>query len=167
MMSSKKRWSSPNGLVNIEFWKDCRRRPKRWEEFALRIEAYFRQVQEIIEACPVIDVSSVTFEKRSTYVGYIRGELIFLNGSTLHFREYIDIEDAAEHRLMYVYQYINSGKELIFRYDNTGHHKKLGLSSYPHHKHEGSEDSILPATAPDLSNILHEIELLIQLPWTD
>jgi len=64
---------------------------------------------------------------------------------------------------MYVYQYLNSSKGLIFRYDNTGHHKKLGLSTYPHHKHEGSDDNVVSSTAPDLAKILKEIEPIIQL----
>ncbi len=53
---------------------------------------------------------------------------------------------------------------LIFRYDNTGHHKKLGLSTYPHHKHDGSEAHVIASGAPELSDILREIELLIMLP---
>jgi len=129
----------------------------------LRIEAYFQRIQEVVETHQVIDVSNITFEKRSTYVGYIRGQLTFLNDSILHFREYVDIEDATEYRLMYVYQYINPYGKMIFRYDNTGHHKKLGLSSYPHHKHEGNEDSVFASSAPDLATILNEIELLVQL----
>jgi len=65
---------------------------------------------------------------------------------------------------MYVYQYMERSDKMVFRYDNTGHHKKLGLSTYPHHKHEGSEDNIAPSAAPDLSTVLQEIESLVQLP---
>ncbi len=71
-------------------------------------------------------------------------------------REFVDVEVTAD-RLMYVYQFIDSSQELVFRYDNTGHHKKLGLASYPHHKHVGIEDRILPSTAPDLSVVLQEM----------
>lgn len=65
---------------------------------------------------------------------------------------------------MYVYQYTDSSKKLVFRYDNTGHHKKLGLPTYPHHKHESSEDNVIPAEAMDLATTLKEIESLVQLP---
>ena len=75
----------------------------------------------------------------------------------------MDVE-ITEDRVMYVYQYMDSSDKLVFRYDNTGHHKKLGLSTYPHHKHEGSEDEVVPSAAPDLVTVLQEIESLVQLP---
>jgi len=129
----------------------------------LRIEEYFRQVQKIIDSCSVIQSSKTMFDKRSTYEGFIRGDFYLLDGSILHLREFVDVE-SIEDRLMYVYQYISSSKELIFRYDNTGHHRKLCLPTYPHHKHQGSEDNVAPATAPDLASVLEEISSLVQLP---
>ncbi|BBO18557.1 conserved hypothetical protein [Candidatus Brocadia pituitae] len=57
---------------------------------------------------------------------------------------------------MYVYQYMDSSDVIVFRYDNTGHHKKLNLSTHPHHKHEGSDDNVVPSAAKDLANILKE-----------
>ena len=129
----------------------------------MRIESYFQQIQKTIEAYPVIQLSNVTYEKRGTDEGFIRGELYFVDGSTLHLREFVDVEITGD-RLMYVYQYMDSSDKIVFRYDNTGHHKKLGLSTYPHHKHEGSEDNIVLSEAPDLAIVLKEIESLIQLP---
>lgn len=129
----------------------------------MRIEVYFRRVQKVIESCSIIQLTSITYEKRSSYDGLIKGDLYFIDGSILYVREYIDTERAVD-RLMYVYQYLSSSKGLIFRYDNTGHHKKLGISTYPHHKHEGSDDNVVSSTAPDLAKILKEIEPIIQLP---
>ena len=129
----------------------------------MRIEAYFRQIEKIIEACPVIQLTNVTYEKRGTHEGFIRGEFNFVDGSTLHLREFVDVEITAD-RLMYAYQFNDSSKNLVFRYDNTGHHKKLGLSTYPHHKHNGGENNVIPSVAPDLAIVLQEIELLVQLP---
>jgi len=51
----------------------------------------------------------------------------------------------------------------VFRYDNTGHHKKLNLPTYPHHKHEGDENNVVASPAPDLVAVLIEIEALVQL----
>jgi hypothetical protein len=59
---------------------------------------------------------------------------------------------------------MGASKQLRFRYDNTGHHKQLNLPTYPHHKHEGSDEYILPSAAPDLAAILGEVERLVQLP---
>jgi hypothetical protein len=70
----------------------------------LRIEVYFRQVRRVIETCPVVQTFNVTYDKRSTYEGFIRGEIHFVDGSILHLREFVDAERAPE-RLTYVYQY--------------------------------------------------------------
>ncbi len=129
----------------------------------MRIEDYFRQIERIVEACPVIQLSNLTYEKRGTHEGLIRGEFCFVDGSTLHLREFIDVEITAD-RLMYAYQFIDPSKNMVFRYDNTGHHKKLGLSTYPHHKHDGGEDNVISSAAPDLATVLQEIESLVQLP---
>jgi len=129
----------------------------------LRIETYFRQIEKNIEGCPVIQLSNVTYDKRGTHEGFIRGELYLVDGSTFHLREFIDVEITTD-RLMYAYQFIDSSQKLVFRYDNTGHHKKLGLSTYPHHKHDGDEDRVISSAAPDLASVLKEIELLVQLP---
>ena len=58
---------------------------------------------------------------------------------------------------------MTSDEQLVFRYDNTGHHKRLRLSTYPHHKHTGSADNVIESNAPDLAAVLKEIEPLIPL----
>jgi hypothetical protein len=104
-----------------------------------------------------------TYEKRGTHEGFIRGEIIFVDESVLHFREFVDVELAIE-RLLYVYQYMSPDQRLVFRYDNTGHHKRLNLTTYPHHKHDGAEETIIPLKAPVLNDVLSEIEAFIELP---
>lgn len=129
----------------------------------MRIEGYFQQVQQIIAACGVVQSSAITFDKRSTHTGFIHGEIHFVDGSILHLREFVDVEFSLD-RLMYVYQFMNSSKDLVFRYDNSGHHKKLNLPTYPHHKHDGSESNVVASAAPDLAAVLNEIEQQVQLP---
>jgi hypothetical protein len=129
----------------------------------LRIEGYFLRIHKIVESSPVVHLSNVTYEKRGTHEGIIRGQVEFVDSSVLFWREYVDVE-IKEDRLMYVYQYMDSYKKLIFRYDNTGHHKKLGLPTYPNHKHEGREDNVVSSRAMNLANVLEEIESMIQLP---
>jgi hypothetical protein len=129
----------------------------------LRIEAYFQQLRETIDACPIVRSFDVTYDKRGSHEGFIRGEVYFVDGSSLHLREFVDVEIGVD-RLTYVYQYMNPTKKLVFRYDNTGHHRELNLPTYPHHKHEGSEHNIVASPAPDLTIVLNEIEALIELP---
>jgi hypothetical protein len=129
----------------------------------LRIEQYFLQTKQIVESSPIVDLSNITYEKRGTHEGFIRGRVRFVDNSILEWREFIDVE-IIEDRLMYVYQYMHASNKILFRYDNTGHHKKLDLSTYPHHKHEGSEDNVVPAKVMDLGTVLQEIESLVKLP---
>ena len=125
----------------------------------MRIEDYFRQVREMLDACPLIESSSVTYDERASYEGFIQGELYLRDGSVLHFREFVDVETTVE-RLLYSYQYMTPAPKLVFRYDNTGHHRKMGLATYPHHKHEGEESRVVASQPSDLSQILSEIETL-------
>lgn len=123
----------------------------------MRIELYFRKIQDTLEICPVAISFTVSFDKRGAYEGFIRGRILFIDGTLLEFREFVDVEDAID-RMMYVYQYMDSSNKLVFRYDNTGRHKKLNLPTYPHHKHVGSDKNIIATDAPDLNSVLEEIQ---------
>jgi hypothetical protein len=129
----------------------------------LRIEEYFLILQKTIERSPIVWLSNVAYEKRASYEGVIRGRLHFVDDSVLEWREYVDVETGHD-RLMYVFQYMDSSNNLVFRYDNTGLHKKLGLSTYPHHKHVGNETNVVSSGSKDLAAILQEIELTVKLP---
>jgi hypothetical protein len=123
----------------------------------LRIERYFADLQSVIEACLVLQTFNITYDKRSTHEGFIHGEIVFVDDSLLYLREFVDVETEID-RLTYVYQYMTAVQALVFRYDNTGHHSKLNLPTYPHHKHMGREDQVTASSAPDLAAILREIE---------
>ena len=128
----------------------------------MRIEAYFREIRRTLEIYPGIRLSNVTYDKRGAHAGFIRGELVFVDDSVLHMREFVDVESTVE-RLMYAYQYMDADRQLIFRYDNSGHHRNLDLPTYPHHKHEGSQSNVIASSAPILAEVLAEIENLFIL----
>jgi len=127
----------------------------------LQIEAYFQQLQAQIAGCPVVDSQTVSFDKRGSYLGFIRGDLLMNDGSFLHFREFVDSEYGID-RKIYAYQYMNNRKQIVFRYDNSDHHHHLNLPTHPHHKHDGSEQHVVPASAPTLADVLAEIEQIAQ-----
>ena len=129
----------------------------------MRVEKYFAGVRKIVELSPIVRLSSVSYEKRGTYAGIIRGRVHFVDNRVLEWREYVDVEIKVD-RLMYVYQYMDSSMKLIFRYDNTGHHKKSVLPTYPHHKHLGHDDNVVPSDPMDLAKVLREIEAIVELP---
>jgi hypothetical protein len=124
------------------------------------IEDYFRQVETLIATAGIVHSSSLTYDKRSTYLGFIRGEIYFLDGSLLHLREFVNVEHGIE-RYMYAYHYQRPDGALVFRYDNTPHFP--ALPTFPHHKHEASEANVVAASSPDLQTILTEIQGLITI----
>lgn len=126
------------------------------------IETYFQHIHELITACLIVQSSRITYDKRGTYEGFINGEIFFADDSIMHIREFVDMENGSN-RLMYIYHYMTESKTLIFRYDNTGHHRKLGLSTYPHHKHDGKEENVIVSSAPDLGQVLDEVEKLVNI----
>lgn len=126
----------------------------------MQIEVYFHQLQAKIDGAPFVISSAVNYDKRGPSLGFIRGDLILNDGSTLHFREFVDTQTTIE-RDIYAYQYRDAVGNLIFRYDNADHHRKLHLATHPHHKHDGSEANIIAAAAPTLADVLAEIEQLL------
>ena len=126
------------------------------------IETYFQRLQNAVNNCLVAETSQITCDKRGTFEGFFTAEICFVDNSVLHVREFVDTENGID-RLMYTYQYMTEVKTLIFRYDNTGHHRKAELPTYPHHKHEGTETNVLPSSAPVLEDVLHEIERMVRI----
>ncbi|MFB2976807.1 DUF6516 family protein [Microseira sp. BLCC-F43] len=124
------------------------------------IEEYFQLLQEVIEACTVVQSFNLIPEKRGDSEGFIRGVINLTDGSILYLREFVNVEISIN-REMYSYQYMDASKSLIFRYDNLEHHKKLNLPNYPHHKHDGSEDNVISSNAPMLAEVLNEIATLL------
>lgn len=128
----------------------------------MQIKEYFNTIREAIDESPIVQSARVTYDKRSMYIGFIRGALYLLDGSRLHFREFVDTQAGVE-RYMYAYQYQREDGELVFRYDNTDHHRSLNLPTHPHHKHNGIRNRIVASPAPTLAQVLIEIEGLIDL----
>jgi len=126
----------------------------------LLIKNYLERIRTLLKNSAIIRTVELETEKRTDSLGLIRGNVIFIDGSRLYIREFVEIEISID-RGKYSYQYINQNDDLIFRYDNAPHHQKLNLSSFPHHKHDRHEDRIVISKAPFLEEIFQEIEQII------
>ena len=122
------------------------------------IEDYFRDVEALITGSRAVHSSSMTYDKRSTHIGFIRGDIYFLDGSVLHLREFVQSQHVIE-RYMYAYHYQRPDGTFVFRYDNTPHFPSL--PTFPYHKHEGSEANVVSASPHDLQAVLTEIQGLL------
>jgi hypothetical protein len=120
----------------------------------LLIEAYLQAVFDTVTNAPEVATSDIALDKRGPQAGLIRGDIYFVDGALLHFRELIDLESSPS-RLMYSYHYQRADTSLVFRYDDTPHHPEL--STFPHHKHEQGEQNVFAAEPPTLANVLDEI----------
>lgn len=90
-------------------------------------------------------------DQRSVVRGLIAGALQFNDGSTLHFREFVDVTQT-EPKIMYAYHYQDADDHLLFRYDNAAHRPVL---PQPEHKHTRSAIELV--RAPTLTEVLDEI----------
>jgi hypothetical protein len=124
------------------------------------IEDYFRQLDALVTGSPVVHSSRITYDKRSSFVGFIRGNIYFLDSSVLQVREFVNMEQGLE-RYMYAYHYQRANGTMGFRYDNTPHFPTL--STFPHHKHKADEQTVAAADPPDLEQVLAEIQHLIEI----
>ena len=119
------------------------------------IEQYFQSMLDLLAALPFVESSNVNLEKRGDLIGFIRGEVEFRDGSSLlFFRELVDLRSPLQ-KLMYAYHYQKANGELIFRYDNTAHHRSV--PTFPIHKHL-ADGQVTSSEAPSLEQVLREIE---------
>jgi uncharacterized protein DUF6516 len=123
------------------------------------IEQYFQSILDLLAGLPFVESSDVNLDKRGELIGFMRGVVGFQDGSSLlFFRELIDMS-LPEQKVMYAYHYQKADGTVIFRYDNTAHHKSV--STFPYHKHlqDGEVES---SDVPALESVLREIEDLIK-----
>ena len=122
------------------------------------VQTYFEKIRRTIEKYGLVSSSSLVLEERSPRLGYVRGEIKLIDKSILHFREFIDLTKK-KFKDDYSYQYQKRDASLIFRYDNAPHHPEI--KSFPHHKHQCSEETVVTCQEPDLNSVLLEIEIII------
>ena len=82
------------------------------------IAEYLRDLEKFLDSIPFRLSTNVNVENRGGIALYLRGEIEFVNGSQLHFREYF-IAIPVLRKLAYSYHYQDKDKEIIFRFDNA------------------------------------------------
>ena len=116
------------------------------------ISDYFQNVEKKISKTNVIAEKAIEFREFDINEGFVRGKILFIDGSGLEFLEYLK-EDI---RLKYRFHYMNEMGALIFRYDNAPHHQ---VSTFPDHKH--TSEGVIASVPQELSSVVDEIERLI------
>ena len=111
-----------------------------------------------VEAFELYD-RSVTAGRTSEF--YVR--LRFWDGSLLQVEEALVAHAYAIVKTRYSYHYQDAEGDLVFRYDNAPHY--LDLPGFPEHRHD--PNGVAPAAAPDLGQVLREIDEHLAPPQGD
>ncbi len=124
----------------------------------MKVVEYFDRLTQLIESNPWIASWDCIKDIRTSYEGFFKARLYFVDGSWLEFREFVNCSGDQPQKYAYSYHYQNSSV-LIFRYDNTPHFP--GMASFPHHKHL-STGNVQECPEPVFSAILAEIETFLE-----
>lgn len=118
------------------------------------LKDYLTHIHNTITECTqtgLIVSSDLSADIRTDKIGLLKGVLVFLDGSTLFFKEYLDLRYRVDKK-MYSFHYQDARMALRFRYDNANHKPALGFQD---HKHTPEET--VPSTVPSLQDVLDEI----------
>lgn len=126
----------------------------------MRIKDYLNEVLGIIAKNPYIKTQNISFEERPPNAAYLSGLLIFIDGSKLYIKEFVNFKSEGAKILKYGYSYLTKDGSLVFRYDNALDPKARRLSTYPEHKHVSKK--LLPAKRLSLEEILKEVSESLQ-----
>lgn len=121
----------------------------------MRLRQYLERLCATIYSRREIHVEHLRIEEiLPNHLGAIEGRLCFYDGSLLEFDETVIGRRVMLVKTDYVYHYQRADNRYVFRYDNAPHYPDL--PGFPEHKHEG--DLVVSAPAPDLSQVLREID---------
>ena len=117
------------------------------------IEDYFTEIESMLIASSIVLSFRSSKEEISEDRGWIKGSVIFTNGTQMHLFEYVKIDDSPR-IIKYKYQWQRKDGKLIKRWDNAPHHKEL--ETYPDHIHVG--ESVYPHKNMNLKRVLDILE---------
>ncbi len=119
---------------------------------------YFSRLEDTLLSRQEIEIQEISIEqdKPDNDQGEFRANINFYDRSSLKAFERVSLEDGEIIKDDYSYHYQKSDNSLVFRYDNAPHHPEI--ETHPHHKHVGSDENVIAAQPPDLSDMLNEID---------
>ena len=119
------------------------------EEYLAKFDAQFQEI------APIIISSSIQREIDANLgMGFVKGRITFVDGSTLEFSEQLPVE-----RTKFRFHYMDAENNLIVRWDSAPHYRELRTFPFHLHTPQGVEEH--PAIT--LLEVLDEIETLIKL----
>jgi hypothetical protein len=121
------------------------------------IKEYLTGLYSLIDELPFTLLTNIHPENRGEVALYIKGEIIFVDRSEFHVKEYF-IAIPELNKLAYSYHYQKHDKELIFRYDNADHYSEI--ETYPYRKHV--YNAVLNSANMEIKAVIDEIIRILQ-----
>lgn len=122
------------------------------------IRTFAQDIEKLFSSSTI--VLSADFQKHfgpSDESLYLKGRIIFIDASVLDISLFLVKSGRKVHPEKYRYQYMDSRGEVLFRYDNAKHHRKL--KTFPAHKHV--RDEVIESAIPEPGNVLNEVSAII------
>ena len=95
-------------------------------------------------------------ERVTAVDAHLRVRLELADGSLLEFSEYVQHGASGEIAVVtYSYHWVDAEDKLILRWDNTPHFP--GLANFPHHIHQGDDNTVAPGQPVDIFSVLDQI----------
>ena len=115
---------------------------------------YLAWIKSVIALCPEVVNLTILREEAQTDKGLWRYRLTLKDGSFLEMFEFFKIASGQIEIIKYSFHW-QKENGLIKRWDNAPHHPEI--ETYPHHLHDGSEDSVFPYLPVDIEEILKQV----------
>jgi hypothetical protein len=122
----------------------------------MTVEEYLAKLDtKLQKIAPIVISSSIQREiDPNLGIGFIKGRIAFVDGSTLAFSEQLPVE-----RSKFRFHYMDAENNLIVRWDSAPHHRDL--RTFPFHLHTPQDVEEHPAIT--LLEVLDEIGTMIKL----
>jgi hypothetical protein len=109
----------------------------------MKAQAYLDAIKLKLTTSPIIKEAHVVQERSLEDRGFFRARLRLANDDFVEIAEFFVIDLGQVQTVEYRYQWMDSDKQHPRkRWDNAGHYPNL--PNFPHHVHNGDEDTIRP-----------------------
>lgn len=121
------------------------------------LESVAQPIESAIRSSALVVTHNLEKVQLSATVGYIEGNITFIDNSRLVFFEFLRQTDDGVQREKYRYHFMDSNDRLIFRYDNAPHRPEV--ASFPNHKHLPT--GLIESVALHFVDVFVEIETYV------
>ena len=128
----------------------------------MTVREYYGSVLQLLTTSTVVTSQQIEFDEQDVYVAYLKGSVNLVDGSTLFFAQYVQIEGTGRGQITrkkYRYHWQASGGETRYRWDNARHYP--GFATFPDHVHIGPEEEARESAPMDLWYVIGQIERAI------